>query len=131
MTLCNIHGTFRAKGADLIDWCVVSVKEFSLGALEIALRHPQAPGINGLQGDCFTALCLLCSTPGIPLKLRLKKLKMLLAFNADPMIGDPLPIDHLRQLLHYQIKNATEHQKLLYNEMVSLLESGSTTSTSS
>ena len=121
MTVQDIHSTFWANGDNVIDWCVESIKEFSLGALEIALRHPRAPGINDLHRDGGTALGLLCSTRGIPLKLRHEKLKMLLAYNADPNIGYPLPINSLRQLFDKQIQNATECQKLLYNEMVDLL----------
>ena len=121
MTLRNIHSTFWANVDNLIDWCAMSSKEFSFDALEMALRHPPAPGINDLHRDGDTALCILCSKRGIPLKLRHKKLELLLAHNADPQLGMPLPINRLRQLLHDQIQNATERQKLLYNEMVDLL----------
>ena len=58
---------------------------------------------------------------GIPLELRRKKLEILLAYNADPKIGDPLPIDSLRQLFDKQIQDAHSRQKQLYNEMVDLL----------
>ena len=129
MTLQDIQSTFHASGVNLIHWCATSSKKFSLGALEMALRHPRAPGINDFDRDGDTALCLLCSTRGIPLKLRHKKLEILLAFNADPKIGDPLPIDSLRQLFDKQIQNARSRQKRLYNEMVALLE-GRSASTS-
>ena len=123
MTLQDIQSTFHASGVNLIHWCATSSKKFSLGALEMALRHPRAPGINDFDRDGGTALCLLCSTRGIPLKLRHKKLEILLAFNADPKIGDPLPIDSLRQLFDKQIQNARSRQKRLYNEMVDLTTS--------
>ena len=122
LTLRNLHSRFLGNEINLIHWCAMSSKEFSLGALEMALRHPRAPGINDLDRHGGTALCLVCIVHGIPLKLRHKKLKMLLAYKADPQLGDPLPIDALRKLSHNQIQDATECHKLLYNEMVDLLE---------
>lgn len=132
MTLQDIHSTFWAEAneVNLIHWCAMSSKEVSLRALEMGLRHPRAPGINDLHRDGGTALCLLCSVHGLPLKLRHKKLKMLLAYKADPQLGNPVPIDALRELLRFQIQDATECHKLLYNEMVDLLE-GRSASTSS
>ena len=121
ITLPDIHRTFWGNVDNLIHWCSMSSKEFSLGALEMTLRHPRAPGINELRQGGDTALCRLCSVRGIPLELRRKKLEMLLAYNADPKIGNPLPVDRLRFLLHDQIQNARIRQKELYNEMVDLL----------
>ena len=121
MSLQDIHSTFRACGVNLIHCCATSLKEFSPGALEMALRHPRAPGINDFDRGGDTALWSLCGMRGISLELRRKKLEILLSFNADPKIGDPLPIDSLRQLFDKQIQNARSRQKRLYNEMVDLL----------
>lgn len=121
MTLRNLHSAFRANEVNLIHWCAISSEEFSLGALEMALRHRRAPEINDLHRDGGTALCLLCSVRGMLLKLRHQKLKMLLAYKADPQLVDPLPIDSLCQLFDKQIRNARGRQKRLYNEMVDLL----------
>ena len=130
ISLQDIHSTFHANGVNLIHWCATSSKKFSLSALEMALRHSQAPGINDFDRNGVTALWNLCGMRGIPLELRRKKLEILLAFNADPKIGDPLPIDSLRQLFDKQIQNARSRKKRVYNEMVALLE-GRSASTSS
>ena len=121
ISLQDIHSTFHANGVNLIHWCATSSKKFSLSALEMALRHPRAPGIHDFDRYGNTALWSLCSMRGIPLKLRHKKINMFLAHNADPKIGDHLPIDCLRQLFDKQIQNACSRQKRLYNEMADLL----------
>mmetsp|Transcript_23778 Transcript_23778/g.68325 ORF Transcript_23778/g.68325 Transcript_23778/m.68325 type:complete len:398 (+) Transcript_23778:395-1588(+) len=120
MSLPDIHSTFRMwgttnRGGNLIHWCATSLSNFSVDALEMALQHPRAPGINDRNLHGNTALCLLCSRWEIPLGIRLKKLEMLLAYGADPLVGGALPIDIL-----YQVSEQ-EQDKPEFKQMVSLL----------
>jgi hypothetical protein len=119
MSLPNIHCVIRGavdEGGNLIHWCAFSFRYFSLGALEVVLRHAQAPEINDLNSDGLTPLCLLCIITKMPIDMRLKKLEMLLAYGADPLAGKFLPIEMLRKASSKQ-----EQDKPEFKQMVNLL----------
>ena len=124
MSLPDISCAFRGEYDHLIHWCMISSASFSLGALEMALQHPQIPGVNddvNKAGD--TPLRLLCRRRDMPIVMRLKKLEMLLAYGADPLVGGRIfpydrPIDNLRRVC----SEAQEQNKPEFKRMVKLLQ---------
>ena len=124
MSLPDIHCVFRpatGSGNNLIHWCAFSSVSFSLDALEMALQHPQVPGINDVSKASYTPLCLLCMRSKMPIAMRLKKLEMLLAYGADPLVGGRVPIDDLIGSLRL-VCSEQEQNKPEFKQMVNLLQ---------
>ena len=124
MSLPDIHSVFWSPDghSHLIHWCAFSSVSFSLDALEMALQHPQVPGINDVSK---TILCLLCMRSKMPIAMRLKKLEMLLAYGADPLVGGRVPIDDLIGSLHL-VCSEQEQNKPEFKQMVNLLQGAGT-----
>ena len=129
MSLPDIHSVFWSPDghSHVLHWCMLSSVRFSLDALEMALQHPQIPGINDVIKVGYTPLCLLCMRREMPIDMRLKKLEILLAYGAaDPPVGgraflfDDL-IGTLRRVCSEQEQNKPE-----FKQMVNLLQGAGT-----
>ena len=57
----------------------------------------------------------------MPLSMRLKKLEMILAYGADPLVGESRPIENLRRVCSKQ-----EQDKPEFRQMVNLLQGAGT-----
>lgn len=130
MSLPDIHSLVWSPDghSHLIHWCAFSSASFSLDALEMALQHPQIPGVNDdVDKVADTPLYLLCRRREMSIGMRLKKLEMLLAYGAaDPPVGgkaclfDDL-IGFLRRVCSEQEQNKPE-----FKQMVNLLQGAGT-----